>query len=145
MCVALCTLLCLFIQLVLTPQVWQTLTVKCQSFYEHIHTSIEMTKRIWLISLLICNIVRSGQRQGPCLSKCYKGQHCPTLFLFIIKINNGYKAKKMLSFIASVSVSQKHLVSEMLQVTSEIILSIFNTEVTMSFQIIHSSWNCDSY
>lgn len=51
-----------------------------------------------VISLLIWNLLGSGQRQGPCFSKIYKGQHSSTLFPFIIKMSDGYKAKKVLSF-----------------------------------------------
>lgn len=96
MCMPLCTLLWLFIQLRLTLQVWvwQKFIVKCQRFYEHMHTSLEMNKWSWFISLLIWKIVTSGQRKGPCLSKFYKGQHSPSLFLVIITINNRYKSKK---------------------------------------------------
>jgi len=47
-CVWLCTLLFFFIQLVLTLQVyvWQKLMIKCQSFSEYMHTSMQMNKCI---------------------------------------------------------------------------------------------------
>lgn len=71
------------------------------------HTSLEMNKWTWLITLLTWNMVGSGHKQDPCFTKCYKGQHFPTLLLSIAKMSNGGKAKNMLSFIAKVSVSQK--------------------------------------
>lgn len=69
-------------------------------FYTHMHT-------FWLITLLTWNMVGSGHKREPCLSKCCKGQCFPTLLLSIAKMSNGYKAKNMLSFTAKVSVSQK--------------------------------------
>lgn len=75
-----------------------------------------MNNWIWLITLLTWNMLGSEQKQEPCFSKCYKGQHYPILLLSIAKMNNGNKAKSMLSFTAKVS-PRKHLLLKKLQFT----------------------------
>lgn len=104
--------------------------------------NLEMKKWIWLISLLIQKIVGSGQSQRPCLSKCYKGQHSPSLFLFTVKTSNR---QKLLSFIVKFSVSQNTFSVGDVTVYLRNNIADFQHRSDNVFQTFNSSCNCARY